>query len=166
MASRLSRMLLCTLIAATMAACGDDTVPASIGGYNHIPDRAILSFSVDNSGGANLAPESGETGSMCCAALPRRWHPGMKARVSWTYGSSDHNASEPPIHEAVVEIPEYSSKRPGNVHVHFYKNHQVKVVVARYGIEHPRYPMSAQDKLPWETSQQLIEDEKQGTLPE
>lgn len=47
MASRLSRMLLCTLIAATMAACGDDTVPVSIGGYNHIPNRAILSFSVD-----------------------------------------------------------------------------------------------------------------------
>jgi hypothetical protein len=50
--------------------------------------------------------------------------------------------------------------------VHFYKNHQVKVVVARYGIEHPRYPMSVQDKFPWETSQQLIEYEKQGTLPE
>ena len=91
------------------------------------------------------------------------WHEGAGFM---TYGPSDHNASEPPIHEAVVEIPEYSSKRPGNVHVHFYKDHQVKVVVARYGIEHPRYPMSAQDKLPWETSQQLIEYEKQRTLPE
>ena len=166
LASRLSRILLCTLIAATIAACGDDTVPASIGGYNHFQNRSILSFSVDNSGGPNLGPESGEAGSMCCAALPRRWHPGMKVRVTWTYGSSNRNAAEPPIHEALVEIPEYPSKRPGNVHVHFYRNHQVKVVVARYGIEHPRYPMSAQDKLPWEISQQLIKYEKQGTLPD
>lgn len=165
-ASCLSQMLVCTAIAAAVTACGEDTVTASVGGYNHMPDRSILSFSVDSAGGSNLGPESGETGSTCCAALPKRWHPGMRARVTWAYGSSDRNAPEPPIHEALVEIPEYPDKRAGSVQVHFYPDHQVKVVVARYGIEHPRYPMSAKDKLPWETSRQLIEYEKQGTLPE
>jgi len=159
-------MLVHTAIAAAVTACGEDTVTASVGDYNHMPDRSILSFSIDSAGGSNLGPESGETGSTCCAALPKRWHPGMKARVTWTYGSSDGNAPEPPIHEAMVEIPEYPNKRAGSVQVHFYANHQVKVVVAPYGIRHPRYPMSAKDKLPWETSPQLIEYEKQGTLPE
>ena len=88
----------------------------------------------------------------------------MKARVTWTYGS--RYTSEPPSYEAVVDIPEYPNKRAGSVQVHFYANHQVKIVVSRYGIEHPRYPMSERDKLPWKTSLQLLEDEKQGTLPE
>lgn len=162
--SCLMRIVLWSVIATGAVACGADTVTASVGGYNHMPNRAILSFSVDKASGANLAPESGETGSMCCAALPRRWHPGMKALVTWTYGS--RYPAEPPSFEALVDIPEYPDKRAGSVQVHFYANHQVKIVVSRYGIEHPRYPMSAKDKLPWETSRQLIEYEKQGTLPE
>lgn len=83
----------------------------------------------------------------------------MKVKVEWTYTTKRGGLPPPPAQEALVEIPEYSD-RTGDIRVHFYPNHKVRVIVSNYGIEHPRYPMAAQDKLPWETSNQLIEDQK------
>ncbi|BEP75444.1 DUF3304 domain-containing protein [Variovorax sp. V59] len=151
---------------ALLIGCGDERVPASVEGYNHMTDRSILSFTVDGAGGPNIGPESGGGKSSCCASIPARWRPGMKVKVEWSYGSgAEGTPPPPPPQEAEIEIPEYSS-RAGSIQAHFYLNHKVKVVVATYGIEHPRYPMSDEDKLPWETSKQLLEYEKQGRLPE
>ncbi|WPH18836.1 DUF3304 domain-containing protein [Variovorax paradoxus] len=151
---------------ALLAGCADERVPASVEGYNHMSDRSVLSFTVDGAGGPNLGPESGGGGSSCCASIPARWRPGMKVKVEWSYGSgAEGTPPPPPPQEAIVEIPEYS-KRTGDIQAHFYPNHKVKVVISNYGIEHPRYPMSEEDKLPWETSKQLLEYEKEGRLPE
>ncbi|WPH18835.1 DUF3304 domain-containing protein [Variovorax paradoxus] len=166
LARKLKLGLLAAGACALLVSCGDERVPASVKGYNHMTDRSILSFTVDGAGGPNIAPESGGGKSSCCASIPVRWRPGMKVKVEWSYGSgAPGTPPPPPPQEAVVEIPEYSS-RAGSIQAHFYPDHKVKVVVATYGIEHPRYPMSAEDKLPWETSKQLLEYEKEGRLPE
>ena len=148
-----------------LAGCSDEMVPASVEGYNHMSDWGIASFTVDGAGGPNITPEAGGGKSSCCASIPVRWRPGMKVKVQWSYSTTQGGPRPPPPQEALVEIPEYSS-RAGSIQAHFYPNHTVKVVVTTYGIEHPRYPMSEEDKQPWETSQQLLEYEKQGRLPE
>ncbi|MDQ0587417.1 hypothetical protein QFZ47_001526 [Variovorax paradoxus] len=150
---------------ALLVGCSDEMVPASVMGYNHMSDWGIESFTVDGAGGPNITPEAGGGKSSCCARIPVRWHAGMKVKVRWSYDTTQGGPRPPPPQEAVVEIPEYS-KRTGDIQAHFYPNHKVKVVVSNYGIEHPRYPMSEEDKLPWETSKQLLEYEKEGRLPE
>ena len=89
----------------------------------------------------------------------------MKVKVQWSYDTTQGGPRPPPSQEAEVEIPEYSSEA-GSIQAHFYPNHKVKVVVSNYGIRHPRYPMSDEDKLPWKTREDLLEDERQGRLPE
>ncbi|WP_155403779.1 DUF3304 domain-containing protein [Variovorax paradoxus] len=141
-----------------LASCQEKMVPASVGGYNHMSDWSILTFTVDGAGGPNLSPGGGGGSFSCCAKIPKHWRPGMKVKVEWTYTTKRGGLPPPPAQEALVEIPEYSD-RTGDIRVHFYPNHKVRVIVSNYGIEHPRYPMAAQDKLPWETSNQLIEDQ-------
>jgi hypothetical protein len=146
-------------LAVTLTRCGDDEMLSTgITGYSHMPDStgwSIGGFSVDGHIGANASPEGG-AGNSCCISLPAKWHPGMKVKIDWSY---DVRVSEPrtppPPQEAEVEIPEYTPENSGNVQVHFYPDHRVKVVVSRYGIRHPRYPMSEDDKKPWVTDRTL-----------
>ena len=72
-----------------------------------------------------------------------------------TWGVGDPRTPPPP-QEAEVDIPDYNPVGPGTVHVHFYPDHRVKVVVSRFAIEHPRYAMSEEDKLPWKTDWSLL----------
>lgn len=146
----------------SLTACGEDMLPTEITGYNHMtkPDGwSIGGFAVDGHGGTNPQPETGGGKRSCCMSLPRHWHPGMKVKVEWSYNhrARDPETTPPPPQMAVVEIPEYTSKNSGPMQVHFYPNHHVQVVVSRYGIENPRYPMSDEDKKPWATDKTLIE---------
>ncbi len=152
--------VLALALAVTLTTCGndDETLPTGITGYNHMPrviGWSISGFSVDGHSGANASPEGG-AGNSCCISLPRKWHPGMKVNVDWSYDVrvSDPRTPPPP-QEAEVEIPEYTPENSGDVQVHFYPDHRVKVVVSRYGIQHPRYPMTEEDKKPWVTDKTL-----------
>jgi len=148
-----------------LASCGDQMVAASVGGYNHMSDWGIEGFTVGDAGGPNLTPRSGTVGSSCCASIPKHWRSGMKVKVKWGYDTTQGGPRPPPPQEAVVEISEYSSEA-GSIQAHFYPNHKVKVVVSTYGIRHPKYPMSAEDKLPWVSRKDLIEDEEKRRSPE
>lgn len=159
-----TRLGMLILAACCLTACGDDRVGASVSGYNHMPDWFIAGFSVGDGSGPPVSPESGGGKYSCCVSIPKRWYPGMKVKVEWRYDTIG-GGYKPPPQEAEVEIPEYT-KRAGTVQVHFYPEHKVKVVVTSYGIGHPRYPMSEQDKLPWATRADLLEAEKQGALTE
>ena len=147
--------LLCA--AALLAGCGmqgEDKLAVSVTGYNHMSDEGwyIGGFSINGASGPNLQPETGG-GFNCCIVIPERWKPGMKAKVEWWYDTRPGGPPYPlpPPQEAEVEIPDYNAIGPGTVQVHFYPDHRVKVVVSRFAIEHTRYPMSEEDKFPWET---------------
>ena len=151
--------LLCALaLFSSLTACSENKIPVEVMGYNHISDESIMGFSVNGAGGPNLAPESGGGGRNCCIAIPERWHPRMKARVTWAYGHGPAGSRpSPPPQEAEVEIPEYTPQNLGSVQVHFYPGHRIKVVVSKFGIESPCGPLTEIEKTPWVTRADLTE---------
>src|SRR5450830_56426 len=155
---KLSALALGLGLLASLSGCAKEMIPVSVTGYNHMKDESIAGFSVNGGSGGNLAPESADEGGMCCVSIPERWRPGMKATVTWEYGYSSRDSGPPfPPQKVVVDIPEYTPENLGNVQVHFYSNHRIKVVVSRYGIRGPAYPMSSEDMLPWKVREDLIE---------
>ncbi|WP_170268167.1 DUF3304 domain-containing protein [Xanthomonas sontii] len=94
-------------------------------------------------------------GGSCCASIPRHWHPGMKVKIQWAYDTTQNGPQPPSPQEAIVDLPQYPSQG-GDIQVHFYPGHKVKVVISEYGIGHPLYPMSEEDKRPWETRKDLL----------
>ncbi|MGN8087309.1 DUF3304 domain-containing protein [Ralstonia sp. 22086] len=132
----------------------DNKATVEVTGYNHMKDQSIAGFSVNGAGGPNIGPESGGGKFNCCIEIPKRWHPGMKAKVEWFYGYGiEGPGSQPPPQEAEVEIPEYTAENRGPVQVHFYDNHRVNVVVSRYSLGHPMYPLPKDDWAPWELNE-------------
>jgi hypothetical protein len=150
----------------SISACGDKMAPASVVGYNHTSDRSIYYFTVNGAMGSNLSEESGGGKSSCCVSIPERWRPGLKANVAWEYDTRQEDPNPPPPSQEIeVDIPEY--KKPGTFQVHFYGNHKIKVIISNCSIGHPFYPMSKQDKLPWESSgsvEDAIDSEKRGGM--
>ena len=136
------------LVMGLIVSCFDNKATVEITGYDHMQKRAILWFTVNDASGPNLFPESGGGKYNCCVEIPKRWHRGMKATVRWEYGTGDDSPRE-----AVVDIPEYTSENRGPVQVHFYDNHRVKVVVSRYSLGHPMYPLPKEDWTPWELNE-------------
>lgn len=140
-----SAILLSVLL---LTACSEKMVSAGIKGYNHTTSRPIYNFTINGQMGHNISPGGGGGSESCCVSLPRRWHSGLKANVTWVYDSFQNDTNpRPPPQEIEVEIPEY--KHPGNIQAHFYDNHKVKIIVSRCGLGHPFYPMNLQDQLPW-----------------
>ena len=147
-------------LAVMLTACDNNEMLAGdVGGYNHMPDSgwSIAGFTINGAGGPNIQPESGGGAFSCCMSFPKHWHPGMKAKVRWFYDVQVGDPrTPPPPQEVEVEIPEYTPKTAGAVQVHFYSDHRVKVVISVYGIRHPRYPMTEEEKLPWVTRRDIV----------
>ena len=146
-------------MAVMLAACSEnDMLAGDVSGYNHMPESgwSIAGFTVNGAGGANASPGYG-AGSSCCMSFPKHWRPGMKAKVRWFYDVMVGDPrTPPPAQEAEVEIPEYTPKTAGAINVHFYSDHRIKVVISRYAIEHPRYPLSEEAKKPWITRTDIV----------
>lgn len=162
-AGQLWRALGVPVLAVMLSACGDnDMLTGDVTGYNHMPESgwSIAGFTVNGAGGSNIQPESGGGAFSCCISFPKHWRPGMKAKVRWFYNhkASDPEATPPPPQEAEVDIPEYTPKTAGAINVHFYSDHRIKVVISRYANEHPRYPMREDDKKPWDTRTDIVDE--------
>ncbi|MEC5163995.1 MULTISPECIES: DUF3304 domain-containing protein [unclassified Janthinobacterium] len=145
---RISTRILIISALICISACGENLIPAAINGYNHTDSRSIYSFTVNGAMGSNPGPLSGGGKESCCVSLPSTWRPGLKAKVAWEYDSGSGIPLPPPPQVVEVDIPKY--KHPGKFQVHFYDNNKIKIVISDCGIEHPFYPMSKADILPWE----------------
>ena len=122
--------------------------PAGVTGYNHSKNFSIAGFTINGGAGSNLNEASGGATTSCCVSIPTHWHKNLKATVTWSYDQrQDDSRPLPPPAEMTVDIPEY--KDVGRVQVHFYDGPKIAIVVSPCDIQHPFYPMSAQDKLPW-----------------
>ncbi|RYF28051.1 MAG: DUF3304 domain-containing protein [Comamonadaceae bacterium] len=127
-------------LASWLGGCQEPTAGVSVVAYNHTIDRSIYMFTVDGRYGGGVSPESGGGGMVCCAQLPRRWHPDLKVRIRWEYQGGTEIPPPPPPHEVDVSVPRYQPAEMDELNVHFYPDHKVKVVVSNKTILHPDYP--------------------------
>jgi len=131
-----------------VASCSERTVGVSVTGYNHTKDKYVYMFSVNGAGGPNIEPNEGGGKMVCCASLPAEWRPGMRAKIWWQYGRKNDGDPQPPPQQIELEVPNYG-KRVGDIHVHFYDDDKVNLVISSCDLEHPLYPMDEKSRLPW-----------------
>ena len=143
------RLLVAYLMVLTLPGCSDtqgkprdDAATASISGYNHTPDY-IHQFYVDDAWGGNVFAYTGGGSFVCCLIYPRKWRPGLQAKVRWTTSSSDPNATGDDIvgkwHEAMVPIDKFE-KAGTTLNVHFLPEGKVRLLISNMSDIHPDYP--------------------------
>lgn len=144
------RTLLPLILVAPMVACSKNPEPglpadkmtAQITNYNHTEDY-VHQFYVDGTWGGNSFAYGGGGGFVCCVIYPRRWAPGLVAKVRWTTSSSDPDATGDAAsekwHEKTVPIEKYTE--PGTtLNVHFLPKGEVRLIISSKGAGHPEYP--------------------------
>jgi hypothetical protein len=98
--------------------------------------------------GPDVDPESGGGKLTCCVMLPATWRPGLHVKVQWKYAQQTELSPILPSQTAELEVPKYG-KSVGDLHVHFYGDHKVKIVVSNCTVMHPFYPMDKESLRPW-----------------
>jgi hypothetical protein len=101
----------------------------------------------------NVPAKGGGGGQICCVTLPRKWRPGLTAKIKWEPLSQykrDSNGAlvmqggapvviRSPYKEKTVEIPKYTEKDLAHFDIHFLPNDEVLVKVSFEYPEHPDY---------------------------
>lgn len=128
----------CLLFIAVATGCSNDndSIPVTIVGYNHT-DKYIHSFTVNGISGGNSFAHSGGGSFVCCVAVPKEWHIGLKAKIRWMNEDDSWN-------ETTVGIPQYSPKL-GDFQVHFMKDGSVKAFVFDGDERVPKYPLQGKE---------------------
>jgi len=136
---------------------GNDRMPASIVGVQHLgSDHLIHEFYVNKGYYGNVGQGGGGGGFTCCVTLPKKWYPGLKADVRWQVHriikpSNPTEAESGEIegrYRAQVPVEEY--RESGLFFVHFFPNGRVRIVVSSFdhtADEHPIKWGSAQESL-------------------
>jgi hypothetical protein len=138
-----------------LAGCMEETVPVSLSVHDHYPDSQVLGASVNGEASAPVG------GMICCVTIPKKWKPGLTAKVSWSVYLDDPDTQESPSSSrqlfrksAVVEIPEYD--KAARVQVHIYPGDKARLVVAQQDIGSPFYPLPRAEWPPYEVDNILI----------
>lgn len=86
-------------------------------------DKDIVAISVNGEGGVlHASAQNGGGATICCVLLPKKWQPGLTAKIAWQEGGvfkRDERGNvvkergvpiviESPWKEKIVEIPRYS----------------------------------------------------------
>ena len=127
----------------------------NIEGFNHT-EYEISDFNINGTMGST-------SGTVCCAMIPKKWTPELRAHISWNslspkaaknlgvipnFNDEDNydkwriklkNSLE--HHEAIVPIAQYD--KSCGLQVHFLPCNEVKVVSSCYWYGMPEYPIQA-----------------------
>ena len=112
-------------------------------GYTAYNDTniGIVAIAVNGQGGVLNAAAHEGGGEVCCVVIPKKWTPGLKAKIQWEeaghFLTNDHgelvlrdNGSqilvEAPWREREVEIPRYGEEL-GTFQIFFLKNDEIKI---------------------------------------
>lgn len=117
-------------------------------GIDHLADHlSVQNFWVNGHWGA----QAGKGGRLvCCAIVPKKWTPGLKAHVEWNVTDWKERTSQ--TYKADVPIDRYDEV--GRMFVHFLANGQVRITLANESPRSPTYPgihEAIPRKEPWKT---------------
>ncbi|SUX89096.1 DUF3304 domain-containing protein [Chromobacterium violaceum] len=136
-----------------LSACDDATTAISYLSVNHT-EKPIDSVTVNDQGGVlNVPPMGGGGGEVCCVVVPKKWRPGLTAKIGWLQGGHyqrDANGNlvmrngdkifiEGTWKTRTVAIPEYQEKDAQHFDIHFLPNDQVLVKLSDIMPYHPAY---------------------------
>ena len=130
----------------------DEIMGVPLTGIDHLADHlSVQDFYVDGTPGA----QAGQGGRLvCCADLPRVWHPGITVEVRWNVTNWRDCTGE----DFIKRVPVEHYDKIGQMWVHFLANGNVRVVSSNWYPESARHPDSAYpvkepipDKHPWST---------------
>jgi hypothetical protein len=124
----------------------EQKVPVSIHGVNY--SNEDFSFSLidpqdpKNEGSGELVGRYSGGGTVCCYALPKTWHPGIKVVIKsqhWLKRSADGNLPE--INEThTVEVPRYADDKVSDLWVLRQQDGSYAVVSSQYQPNHEKWP--------------------------
>ena len=146
------------------AACGgmriaDDESKEPIGvmivGVHHLgPNFNISKFYINGYLAFNVGREGGGGSFVCCVELPRKWQPGMTAKVRWSVNdwsnavmsevdAGDYKSMVFENYEAVVPIEKYGEV--GDLYAHFFSNGKVRLVSSSDPVQSSRHVIQHND---------------------
>lgn len=147
------RRLIWLLGVLLLAGCEESTTALSYLAVNHTP-QPIDSITINDQGGILNVPAMGGGGKeVCCVVVPKKWHPGLTAKISWLQGghfqrdtsgnfvvrNGDKVFIEGIWKTRTVPIAEYDSDNLGRVHIHFLPNDEVLVKIGNFRYRAPGY---------------------------
>lgn len=124
---------------ASLPAAQDDgpkMASAMVGIVNHT-DKYVYSASVNGAGGGNMDEYAAGGAEVCCAMIPSKWYPGLKAKVRVTLAVGRKLTGV----DKVVDVERYET--PGSIYIHIFPNDRILVVVSRYPGYSKAHPISA-----------------------
>lgn len=124
----------------------------NIEGFNHT-EYSISDFNINGAMGST-------SGTVCCAMIPKKWTPELRAKISWSTINTKGLPTSPGFkdvekykkyreevnkrreyHETIVPIAQYD--KSCGLQVHFLPCNEVKVVSSCYWYGMPEYPIQA-----------------------
>ena len=125
----------------------------SYAAYNDT-DIGIVAIAINGKGGVlGAAPHQGG-GEVCCVAIPKKWTPGLKAKIQWEEDGDwlrdekgnvifdqarGHIYIPKPWREREVEIPRYGEEL-GTFQIYFLPQDDIKVAVFDGNYYEPSHP--------------------------
>ena len=161
--SLMLRNILISTCAISISACstitsvraGDEPIPVMITGVHHLgPDFNIGEFYINDKYASNIGRNGGGAGDFCCSSLPRKWRPGLVAKVQWSVNDwSKAVRSELDVgnyksvsfqnYVAIAPIEKY--EEVGDLYPHFFAGGKVRLVSSNYPINNPKHPIQEND---------------------
>ncbi|MFK3736611.1 DUF3304 domain-containing protein [Massilia sp. TN1-12] len=141
-------IVLAAMCAAVVPAVGhaEQKIPVSIHGINYSNEDFSFTL-VDpedprNEGGGELVGRFSGGGTVCCYALPRNWHPGIKILIkSQHWLKRDADGKLPEIDEThTVEVPRYADDKVSDLWVLRQQDGSYAVISSRYQPDHQKWP--------------------------
>lgn len=139
-------MPICLFSAALLTGCEKPTVDVSLHGVNYTADtfsyRVMDPMNPKQGSGGELIDPFGAGGTMCCATLPRKWHPDIKLEVRTTHWpKSRPEGTLPEVKEVhSVDVPPYMDGKPGELWVLREADGKVSVISSDVQPDHPKWP--------------------------
>ena len=148
-----TRLAMALLVLLGLAGCDavqpkEAMVPVSLTGIDHLPDHLSVQDFWANGTSGHQAGTGGRI--VCCAALPRKWRPGLKVLVRWHVINWRDCGGERREHRVPVERYE----QVGRLYIHFLSDGSVRAISSNispgYGNDEYRGPQDPiPDKNPW-----------------